>query len=414
MKYKYTGYNRDRKFVTGIVEAENEMEANLRLRNMQVRPQSLAIKRESIFEVFTPGGSRKNFTIPGNKPVTLKGLIVFTRQFSSLIDAGVPVVQCLDVLAQQERKMAFKRILVQLKADIESGSGLATALERHPSAFSDLYVRIVEAGEISGTLDTALRRVGNQLERLGRLRAKVIGAMVYPALTVIVAVVVLLFLLVKVIPEISKLYSESNAELPMITQKVLGLSVWVQNNFIYLIAVLLFVIFGAPVLVKVPAVRKVFDPFVLKVPGFGDLIKKSSIARLTRTMATLLASGVPLLTAFDICSRLISNLAIKAVIEQARLSVIEGKSIAAGFGQKKLFPPMVLHMVGIGEMTGKLDELLTKIADIYDDEVDDAVGAVTGMIQPAMIIVVGIIIAFLLLAMYLPIFQLAEKVTGGA
>jgi type IV pilus assembly protein PilC len=230
---------------------------------------------------------------------------------------------------------------------------------------------------------------------------------------VLVAIAVLIFLLIKVIPEISKLYAESNAELPALTVKVLQLSHWVQDHYFLIMACVFGLFIAAPVLVQIPSIKEVWDPFVLKIPGFGDLIKKSSIGRLARTMSTLISSGVPLMTAFDVCNKLISNVAIKKVIEEARQSVIEGKSMAAGFGRRKLFPPMVLHMIGIGEMTGKLDELLGKVADIYDEEVDDAVSAITGMIQPALIVVVGVLVAFLLLAMYLPIFQLAEKVTGG-
>jgi type IV pilus assembly protein PilC len=410
MKYKYSGYNRERRFVTGLVEAENETEAQLRLRSMQVMPTSLAIKVEGL-SLF--GNNRRNIKLPFTAPINLKGLIVFTRQFSSLIDAGVPVVQCLDVLAQQEKRLPFKKVLLGIKGDIESGSGLAVAMQKHPLAFSDLYTRIVEAGEISGTLDIALRRIGTQIERLGRLRAKVIGALIYPIVTVIVAVVVLIFLLIKVVPEIAKLYSESNADLPEITTIVLNISHWVQNHFLFLIMTVIGLFVVMPMVVQIPAIKEYWDPFILKVPGFGDLIKKSSIGRMARTMSTLIASGVPLMTVFDVCSKLISNVAVRKVIEEARQSVIEGKSMAAGFAKKKMFPPMVLHMIGIGEMTGKLDDLLSKVADIYDDEVDDAVSAITGMIQPAMIIVVGIMIAFLLLAMYLPIFQLAEKVTGG-
>ena len=209
------------------------------------------------------------------------------------------------------------------------------------------------------------------------------------------------------------MYGDNNAKLPELTIMVLGLSTWVQENYMYLVGTAVGTFFLSPFLYRTQSFRKVFDPFILKVPGFGGLIKKSAVARFSRTMATLVASGVPLIGAFEICLRLMTNLAVRAVIQQAMQAVTEGKSIAQGLSQKDLFPPMVIHMVNIGEMTGKLDELLAKVADIYDEEVDNAVGALTGLIQPIMIVCVGGIIAFLLLAMYLPIFQLAEKVTAG-
>jgi len=407
MKFSYVGLTRQQERVRGTVDAQDEVEARMRLRAMQVRPLTLGVTRGKLFEL-----DLKNLSF--GKTIDLKGMIVFTRQFSSLIDSGVPVVQCLDILSSQEKRAAFKKVLLKVKGDIEAGSGLAEALAKHPKTFPDLFVRIVEAGEVSGTLDKSLKRVGIQLEKLGKLRSKVVGAMIYPVITLVVAVLVLVFLLVKVIPEISKLYTESAAKLPELTVKVLALSDWMQQQYHLLLIGLGVMVVGGSFLYRVPAFRRIWDPLVVRVPLFGSLIKKAAIARFTRTMSTLIASGVPLLNAFDICIRLIGNLAVKDSIRQAQASVTEGKSIAAGLGASKVFPPMVVHMVSIGEMTGRLDDLLAKVAEIYDDEVDDAVSALTGLLQPALIIIVGGIVAFLLLAMYLPIFQLAEKVTGGA
>jgi len=418
MKYAYTGMTRQQEKVSGVIDAGDESEARLRLRAMAIRPITVAQKKDDgrgnnkDTMVVKKSGGVPRFTL--GKIIDLKGLVVFTRQFSSLIDSGVPVVQCLDILWQQERRPAFKAILASIKENIESGAGLAESLGKFPNVFGEFFIRIVEAGEISGTLDKAIRRVGLQLERLGKIKAKVIGAMIYPLITVVVAIIVLLFLLIKVIPEISKLYGESGAQLPEITVQVMAISNFVQENFLYIIAVVLGIFVGVPALYKIPAFRQVFDPFILRVPAIGDLIKKAAIAQLTRTMSTLITSGVPLINSFEICQKLIGNLKIKESISAAMSSVSEGKTIAQGLAQNQLFPPMVLHMVAIGEMTGKLDDLLGKVADIYDDELDDAVSNVTGLIQPVMIVFVGGIIAFLLIAMYLPIFQLAEKVTGGA
>lgn len=416
MKFAYKGVTKTREQVSGVIEAQDEFEAKLRLRSMQVRATSLKAKGEGggsggTVAAQIKSGSWKDIQL--GKPIDLKGLVIFTRQFSSLIDSGVPVVQCLDILIQQEKRKPFKYVLSKVKSDIESGAGLAESLSRHPRAFSEFFIRIVEAGEISGTLDKALRRVGQQLERLGRLKAKVIGAMIYPCITLVVAVIVLIFLLVKVVPEISKLYADNSAKLPELTVQVLKLSQWVQDNLTTIVGGLVTLAVAIPLLYRLDSVRKVWDPLALHLPAFGPLIAKSSIGRFARTLATLVSSGVPLLNSFEICVKIIPNLAVKNAIRSAMASVTEGKSIASGLATSKIFPPMVLHMVSIGEMTGKLDELLAKVADIYDDELDDAIGAMTGLIQPILIVFVGGVIAFLLLAMYLPIFQLADKISGG-
>jgi type IV pilus assembly protein PilC len=410
MKFYYTGVTRQREQVSGVVDASDEIEAQMKLRAMQIRPTNIAEnKAEAMFSFKLSNLSELSL----GPVVDLKGMLVFTRQFSSLIDSGIPVVQALDILWEQERRPAFKRVLGRIKRDIESGQGLGEALKRHPKVFSDFFVRIVESGELSGTLDKALRRVAIQIEKLGRLKAKVVGAMVYPLFTVVVAMGVLVFLLVKVVPSITKLYTESSAKLPELTLFVLGISEWFQANYPYLIIGAIAVVIGFMMLYKMPAFRAIFDPFILRVPLFGSLIRKAEVARFTRTMSTLVSTGVPLLNAFEVCEKLMSNLKVKAAVKTAAQFVQEGKSIAAGLKANGVFPPMVCHMVGIGEVTGKLDELLGKVSDIYDDEVDDAISNLTGLIQPLLIVGVGILIAFMMLAMYLPIFQLADKVTGA-
>lgn len=403
MKFRYVGVTRQKEEVNGVIEATDELEAKMKLRGLQIRTTSLAEESEG-------GGWRKALQgLPLTSPVSLKKIMVFTRQFSSLVDSGVAIVQCLDILHQQEAPGPFKVILKEIQEDIESGGGFAQALSKHPHVFSEFFIRIVEAGELSGTLDVALRRVGVQLEKLSRLRAKVIGALTYPAITVLISIGVLVFLLVKVIPEIAKLYSSSNAQLPAITTFVLGMSDWLRENYLQIFFGLVVSIVSGIVLYRNPAFREAWDPFALKIPLFGPLIRKSAVARLTRTLSTLISSGVPLLTAFEICVKLMNNFAIRHSIERTARYVSEGETIVKGLSQDGLFPPMVIHMVNIGEMTGKLDELLSKVADIYDEEVDDAVNNLTGLLQPIIIVFVGGMIAFLLMAMYLPIFQLADK-----
>lgn len=412
MKYKYVGVTRQRERVSGVVEGVDEAEARLRLRALQIRPETLTATKEA---TNASGGGFADLAekLSFGGGVKLKQLILFTKQFSSLIDSGVPVVQCLDILYLQERKGPLKKVLGTMKSDIEAGNGLATALSRHPKVFSEFFIRIVEAGEVSGTLDKAVRQVGMQLEKLDRLKAKVIKAISYPALTLFVAFGVLIFLLVKVIPEIAKLYSEGKAQLPELTVFVLAMSNWVQANYIFVLGGVGSAVFSLVSLYRVPKFRERFDPLVLKMPLFGTLVMKAAVAQLTRTLGTLVSSGVPLLGAFEICAKLMSNLAIRDAIKITMAYVQEGRTIAAGLSAKNIFPPMVIHMVNIGEMTGRLDELLTKVASIYDDEVDDAISSLTGLLQPAIIVIVGIIIAFLLVAMYLPVFQLADKVSGN-
>ena len=410
MRFQYQGTTRQKEPVTGVVEAVDEIEARMKLRAMQIRPDKIGIAASKGFDL----NLKKLLTFGLGGSINVKSLMLFTKQFSSLLDSGVPVVQCLDILGQQEQRANFKRILTTIKNDVEAGGGLADSLAKHPSAFSDFFVRVVEAGEVSGTLDKSVRRIGVQLEKLGKIRSKVAGALLYPIITVVVATFVLAFLLVKVIPEVSKLYGDSSSDLPEITQFVLALSEWFQEYVGALLVGIFCAGVGFGLLLRMPSFREVWDRFIVRVPLFGSLIRRSSIARFTRTLATLVSSGVPLLNCFEICVRLTSNFAVRDILKKTSLAVQEGKSIAQGLAMGgDLFPPMVIHMVNIGEMSGKLDELLNKVADIYDDEVDDAVNALTGMLQPALIVVVGIIIAFLLISMYMPIFSLAEKVTGG-
>ena len=413
MKYRYTGVTRQRERVQGVVEGLDEAEARLRLRAQQIRAETLQVVADRASGQSSLLKAVKDFQQTLGGGIKLKQLILFTRQFSSLIDSGVPVVQGLEILYEQEKKGKLKDVLAAMKADIESGNSLATALSRHPLIFSEFFVRIVEAGEISGTLDKAIKQVGVQLEKLDRLRAKVIKAVSYPIATLVVAVAVLIFLLVRVVPEIARLYSEGKAELPYLTTVVLALSHWFQANFMYVIAGMMAAVFGAFTLYRTPRFREVWDPIALRIPLFGSLILRSSVTQLTRTLGTLVSSGVPLLAALEICQKLMTNCAIRDSVRVTAAYIQEGKTIAAGLAARNIYPPMVIHMVNIGEMTGRLDELLNKVAAIYDDEVDDAISALTGMLQPTIIVAVGIIVAFLLLAMYLPVFQLAEKVSGG-
>jgi len=403
MKYRYSGISRTREKCSGIIEAEDPIEARVRLRAMQIRPMVIQESKTSSLESF---GSKLTL----GSPVKLKQLIIFTRQLSSLIDSGVSVVKAIELLQVQEANKAFQKILGDIKNSIESGGTLAGALEKYPHVFGEFFIRVIEAGEISGTLDKSLKSVGEQLEKLAKTKAKVIKAMTYPAITLVASIVAVVFLLIKVIPEISKLYGSS--KLPDITVMVLNLSNWFQTNLIILVIGIVATPIAIMFVYRFDAFRDVWDPIVLRTPLFGQLAVRSAVARFSRTLSTLVASGVPLLKGFEICSKVISNRALKKSIQQAATGVSEGKSIVEGLSQLGHFPPMVLHMINIGEMTGRLDELLSKVAEIYDDEVDNSVDAVTSLLQPVLIIFVGGIILFLMIAMYMPIFNLGEKMSG--
>ncbi len=404
MRYEYQGYSRAKQKVSGVVEAQDEVEARVKLRAMQVRPDLIRVERKNPFKSFKINTSF-------GSPVKLKQLIVFTRQFSSLIDSGVSVVQALDLLEQQESNKTFKKILETVKTGIESGGTLSAGLEKYPHVFGEFFIRVVEAGEISGTLDKSLKSIGIQLEKLAKLKSKVIKALTYPALTLVASILAVIFLLLKVIPEISKLYGSS--KLPEITVFVLDISKNVQNNIGMILAVAFALPMGFTFLYRIPSFREFWDPLVLKIPLFGTLAVRSSVSRFSTTLATLVSSGVPLLTGFEICAKVISNRALQKSIKRASLGVSEGKSIVDGLSVSGHFPPMVIHMIGIGEMTGRLDELLSKVAEIYDDEVDNAVDAITSLLQPLLIMGVGGIILFLMIAMYMPIFSLGDKMSAG-
>lgn len=401
MKFRYKGTNKRRKSISGVIEAGSYEEARTRLRNMEIRPQKIEKDLLSI---------KANFNLDLNfgKVIDLKGLIIFTRQLSSLVNSGVTIVMALQILSEQERRPAFKKVLVSIKEHIESGGGFADVLQKYPKAFSEFFIRVIEAGEVSGSLDKSLVRIGQQLEKLNNIRRKVIGAMIYPAITLVVAIGVVSFLLAKVVPEIISMYQDPS-KLPAITIFVINVSNWFRANYPYVFGGIIAGIFGIKTAYGIPQVKKAVDPILLKVPVFGLLILRSGIAIFARTLSTLITSGVQLLTAFQICERVTSNAALKECIRDAASSVTEGHGISQGLGKKNIIPAMVLHMINIGEMTGKLDELLLKIAEIYDEEVDDAVGLMTTLLQPLLIVVVGGIILVIMIAIYLPLFGLSEN-----
>jgi len=388
---------------SGMMDAKSAAEAEQRIKGMGLIPEK--VKRKAI-EIHLP-----RLAFGG---VSVKDLVVFTRQFSTMIDAGLPLVQCLDILATQSDNPALKKILLDIKETVESGSTLADALKKHPKVFDDLFVNMVSAGEIGGILDTILNRLAIHMEKSMKLRKKVKGAMVYPICILIVAVGVLLVLLYYVIPVFEKMFADfgSRQALPAVTQNIIDFSQWMRRNWYFVMGFLAGVPVGIHYFKKWPRGREMWDAFWLKVPLFGPLFRKVAVAKFTRTLGTMISSGVPILDALNIVARSAGNKVVEKAVYFAREKISEGKTMADPLMQSKVFPPMVTQMIAVGESTGALDQMLGKIADFYDDEVDATVDALTSMLEPLMLVLLGGMVGYFLIAMYLPIFSLANAVQG--
>lgn len=402
--YKWEGITRQGVIKKGEREAPNESAIITWLRQQQVRPRNISEKKQG-FQLALPklGGG-----------VSHQEIVIFARQFATMIDAGLPLVQCLDILAGQQEGKTFKTILYAVKKDVEGGSTFADALRKHPKAFDELFVNLVAAGEVGGILDTIFMRLAAYLEKAMKLKKKVKGAMVYPVSIMGVAAVVIAVLLIFVIPIFESMFKEfGNAELPAPTKIVIALSNSFKSNIIFIIIILGGISYGFKRFYQSKKGRIAVDKFSLKLPIFGDLIRKSAVARFSRTLATMLTSGVPILEALDIVAKSAGNKVVEAAIMGVRSSISEGKTMAEPLEESGVFPSMVCQMIGVGEATGAMDAMLNKIADFYDEEVDTAVDALTSLMEPAMMVFLGTIIGGLVVAMYLPVFKLAGTV-GGA
>ncbi|MFQ5465155.1 MAG: type II secretion system F family protein, partial [Thermodesulfobacteriota bacterium] len=338
--------------------------------------------------------------------------VVFSRQFATMIDAGLPLVQCLDILSSQQENPEFKKVLIDVKGSVEGGSTFADALKKHPKVFDDLYVNLIAAGEIGGILDIILNRLSGFLEKAEKLKGKIKGAMTYPVAVIIIACLVVVGLLVWVVPIFDDMFEGFGQALPAPTQIIVNMSEFLQRSWYILVAALV----GTGVAINrtyaMPKGRRLIDGLLLKLPVFGDLLRKTAVARFTRTLGTMISSGVPILEALDIVSRTSGNVVIEAAIVKARKSLSEGKTLADPLIDTKVFPGMVTQMIAVGEATGALDVMLTKIADFYEDEVDAAVDALTSLIEPMLMAFLGVVVGGLVIALYLPIFQIAGAASG--
>jgi len=385
----------------GELEAVSVDAVAMHLKNMGLSPGKVKEKPKDISE-YLP------FLAP---KVTIHNLVVFTRQFAVMVDAGLPLVQCLGILAEQQDNITFKNILRQVKSDVESGSTFAESLAKHPKAFDDLFVNLIAAGEVGGILDTILNRLAVQLEKAEKLRKQLKGAMVYPATVSVIAIACIVLLLVKVIPVFEQMFADFGGTLPAPTQMVINLSNWLQANLMYLLAAVFVLVtaFGQARARSLPFRFKT-DQLAINLPVFGNIIKKVAVARFTRTLGTIISSGVPILDGLDIVAKTAGNMVIEKELQETRASISEGKTIAEPLQSSKVFPGMMVQMVQVGEETGSMEVMLNKIADFYDDEVDAAVAGLTAMLEPIMMVFMGGSIGTILIAMYLPIFTIADTI----
>jgi type IV pilus assembly protein PilC len=403
-KFSWEGKNRAGQVQKGEMEAPNEAAVNAQLRRNGIMPTKVKERGK---------GLDVELKIPGFAPkITTKDLVVFTRQFATMIDAGLPLVQCLDILGRQQDNKTFKGILVNVKEAVESGSTFADALKKHPKAFDDLYVNLVAAGEVGGILDTILNRLAAYIEKALKLKKQVKSAMTYPTTIIGIAVLVIAVILVFVIPAFEKMFADFGGSLPMPTQIVINMSNFIQKYILVIIAGIFFTIWGVKRIYRTKAGRAAIDKWALKVPVFGILIRKVAVAKFTRTLGTMISSGVPILDGLDIVAKTAGNKTVETAIYKVRQSISEGKTIAEPLEESGVFPPMVCQMIAVGEQSGAIDTMLNKIADFYDNEVDDAVSNLTAMMEPLLMLFLGTTVGGLVIAMYLPIFKLAGTVGG--
>jgi len=395
--YQWVGKNKKNQVQKGELEAVSEEAVKAQLIRQRITPTKIKPKPKDLFE-------NVKFLQP-----KVKGhdVILFARQFSTMIDAGLPIIQCLDILYSQQANATFKKMLKDIKESVEGGSTLAEALKKFPKQFDDLFVNMIAAGEAGGILDAILRRLAAYMEKAARLKAQVKGAMTYPIVTLIIAIGVLAVILVFVIPVFQEMFADFGGELPAPTQIVVGLSEMVKSKILYIIIGIVLFSFAYKKFYSTERGRDVVDDLLLKLPVFGTLLRKVAVAKFTRTMGTMLASGVAILEALDIVAKTAGNRTVEKAIYNVRTGIAEGRTMADPLTESGVFPPMVCQMIGVGESTGALDAMLEKIADFYDEEVDQAVDNLTALIEPFMLVFLGVTIGGLVIAMYLPIFKMA-------
>ena len=402
--YLWEGTNARGQKVSGEMAAKDSQAVFNALRTQRIVPNAKKIREKG-------KGLEMEIKLPGFAPkVKGRDVVIFTRQFATMIDAGLPLVQAFDILARQHENKAFRKVLIGIKETVETGGTLADGMAKFPEAFDELYVNMVTAGENGGILDTILERLAVHQEKAMKLKREIKTAMIYPGVVVAAAIIVTAVLLIFVIPTFAELFADFGSALPLPTQWVIDMSNFMVANWFVIFGSLAALITFLFKFIKTPRGQEVMHPLLLKTPVFGDIARKVAVARFTRTLGTMLSSGVPILDALNICAKTSGNKVVERDVQRARVSISEGKTMVEPLSESPVFPPMVVQMIGVGESTGALDAMLQKIADFYEDEVDNAVSAMKQLIEPIMILVLGIVVGGLVIAMYLPIFKMGSAV----
>ena len=402
--FAYSGRTRAGQTVSGERVADSMDAAVAALRREQVMVTRITPAKAKTEATAKPIGK-------SGKKATAKSLAVFTRQFSVMIDAGLPLVQCLDILGSQEEDKNFAATILQTRSDVEGGASLADAMRKHPKAFDPLFTNMVAAGEAGGILDTILKRLATYIEKNVKLKGQVKSAMIYPVAVIVIAALVVAVILWKVIPTFAQLFEGLGAELPLPTRVVIWMSESLVSYFPFMVAGAVVLAWAFRTYYATEGGRRVVDGGMLKAPILGDILRKIAVARFCRTLATLISSGVPILDGLDITARTSGNSIIEDAVLVTRKSIERGETIAQPLRETKVFPPMVVQMIGVGETTGALDTMLAKIADFYEEEVDTAVAGLLTLLEPVMIAFLGVIVGGIVIAMYMPIFDLISKLT---
>jgi type IV pilus assembly protein PilC len=400
-KFKYKAKNQSGKIVEGVLEAENEagLASLLRQRRLELVSSSASRGFGELFSFLTAGG------------ITIRDLVIFSRQFSTMVNAGLPILQGLNILATQSDNKTFGAILGKIRDDISNGIPLSEAMSRHPKAFSTLYVNMVKAGEQGGILDTIFERLSEYMEKADGLQRKVKSAMMYPTIVMSVAVLIMIFLMVKVVPTFKDVFESFGAKLPPPTQLLVDISDFMASwRALVLLGVVVLIFTILQIYRRTKAGAYQFDALMMKLPVFGHLVRISSVAKFARTLGTLIKSGVPIMEAMETVGKTSGNLVVERAIMQARESLKEGKTLTEPLKKSGVFPPMVIQMINVGEETGALDNMLGKVADFYEDEVDTAVDGLTSIIEPILIVFLGVTVGFMVIAMFMPMFNMGNVV----
>lgn len=396
--FKYVAKDEEGNTINDTIEAKNEAMAldMLRVKNLII----ISISEPKVAKAVKVVG----------KKVKSEEIVIFSRQLATMVNAGIPLVQSLDILSEQMESVNFRQMIIQVRSDVETGSSLSAALEKHPKVFTLLYTNMIKAGETSGMLDEILDRLAGYLEKNDALQRKVKSAMVYPAVVSLMAIGITLVLLLKVIPTFKEIFISLGGTLPLPTQVLIVISDTVRQYFLMVVIMLVVACVVVKKLISTPKGRMKFDQIKLKLPVFGVLLRKVAVARFSRTLSTLIRSGVSILGALEIVGKTAGNAVIEEAVNAARIGIREGESIAAPLKKSKAFPPMVTRMISVGEETGELEKMLSKIADFYETQVDAAVSGLTSLIEPLIIAFLGIVVGSIVMAMFLPIFKISELI----